>query len=148
MKRASAASPLPSPLEATLYFTTWCLSPYYNHGAYNISIIAVAMAKYCYFHGQVHGYYRGLRSQHPSIQPAESHRPTGRTDEAHQREHRRIAARRAVNAAPTVRNTALPPAIKNKIKKQYQDDQFGFTYRFRGRCRRNTRRRWRVKTGI
>lgn len=109
--------PHPSPLEATLYFTTWCLSPYYNHGAYNISIIAVAMAKYCYFHGQVHGYYRGLRSQHPSIQPAESHRPTGRTDEAHQREHRRIAARRAVNAAPTVRNTALPPAIKNKIKK-------------------------------
>lgn len=115
MKRASAVA-TPPPLEATPYFTTWCLSPYYNHGAYNISIISVAMANYCYFHGQVHGYYRVLRSQHPSIQPAESHRPTGRTDEAHQREHRRIAARRGElsNAAPTVRNTALPPAIKNK----------------------------------
>lgn len=28
-----------------------------------------------------------------------------------------------------------------------QDEQLGFTYRYRGRCRRNTRRRWREKTG-
>lgn len=116
MERAKAPPPIHPHSKATPYFVTWCLSPYSNHGAYNKSIIAEALANYCYFHGQVHGYYRALRSLHPSSRVSPTHwknktRLTGGGGIA-----ACIAARRAVNSAPTVPNSPHLLLLKNKPK--------------------------------